>query len=290
MQKTKAQHFLPRCFLKWFTNNHNQIYFYDKKNKKISDARNIKSVATIKHLYTIFDDDKKDMCVEKSFEKIETSIAPVLKKIAKTNLQNITNQELEQLIQFIVVLTYRTPETPSIAEKIINSKSAYTFAPPVPKSEKIKLVKELKSKPGTAYAIALQYLISPKYKELIHNCDVLLQTSDIPLIVNDRYMCLEKLAEDISTAEGELNLQNVKLHYPINKNNCITLLPKENTEKLRTKDIDITIKPLNNKKTYLINFLTAQQANNYFYASTPNQINSIAEQLKAGTTKNPSAV
>lgn len=54
-KQTKRQHYIPRCYLKWFSANGKSIYTYDKKLSKAYDAP-MMSVCFENNLYTISDE------------------------------------------------------------------------------------------------------------------------------------------------------------------------------------------------------------------------------------------
>ena len=51
-KQTKRQHYIPRCYLKWFSTGRKSIYAYDKKLSKAYDAP-MMSVCFENNLYTI---------------------------------------------------------------------------------------------------------------------------------------------------------------------------------------------------------------------------------------------
>ena len=54
-KQTKKQHYIPRCYLKWFSSDGKSIYAYDKKLSKAYDAP-MMSVCFENNLYTISDE------------------------------------------------------------------------------------------------------------------------------------------------------------------------------------------------------------------------------------------
>lgn len=54
-KQTKKQHYIPRCYLKWFSSDGKSIHTYDKKLSKKYDA-SLMSVCFEKDLYTISDE------------------------------------------------------------------------------------------------------------------------------------------------------------------------------------------------------------------------------------------
>lgn len=106
MNKVKNQHYVPQFYLKQWTNNKEQLFVYDKKQKK-SFTSNVKSIASSKFFYdfpvineivknkiriqlkkdgfedTYIDNLFQEQVLEKSFSQLETIVAPLLNQIIK---------------------------------------------------------------------------------------------------------------------------------------------------------------------------------------------------------------
>ena len=105
-QNPIRQHYIPRVYLKNFTNENNQIWIYDKLERTVKPS-SPRNTTVIKHFYTIIDTEgKKDYSIEKFFEYIEGKIDKVLLKIV--NEEELTIEDKEQLSYFIAFLEKRT--------------------------------------------------------------------------------------------------------------------------------------------------------------------------------------
>lgn len=106
MAKPKRHHYIPRVYLKNFTNSNDKVWVYDKKLKTLKEL-STKDTTLEKELYTITDaDGNKNYSLEEFFGKIETTTSPIINKII--NKQVISLEEKTQLSLFIALLDNRT--------------------------------------------------------------------------------------------------------------------------------------------------------------------------------------
>ena len=106
MAKPKRHHYIPRVYLKNFTNSNDKVWVYDKKLKTLKEL-STKDTTLEKELYTITDaEGNKDYSLEEFFGKIETTASPIINKII--NKQVISPEEKTQLSLFIALLDNRT--------------------------------------------------------------------------------------------------------------------------------------------------------------------------------------
>jgi hypothetical protein len=102
------QHYVPQFLLKPFCiKGSSQIWVYDKTNDKIFQ-RSIKNVASEDGFYN-FNIDGEEHSLEKFMHKIETSSAPIIRKIIKTcSLISISEHERKTLSTFFSIQLLRT--------------------------------------------------------------------------------------------------------------------------------------------------------------------------------------
>lgn len=106
MAKHKRHHYIPRVYLKNFTNSNDKVWVYDKKLKTLKEL-STKDTTLEKELYTITDaDGNKNYSLEELFGKIETIASPIINKII--NKQVMSFEEKTQLALFIALLNNRT--------------------------------------------------------------------------------------------------------------------------------------------------------------------------------------
>lgn len=104
----QLQHYVPRMLLKNFTRNKKrQIFAFDKKLGKTFKS-SIASIAAERNFYDYEKDDLR-ISIEDDLQRIESSAAPVLKKLIEAkNLNVINHSERECLATFIAAQILRT--------------------------------------------------------------------------------------------------------------------------------------------------------------------------------------
>ena len=106
MTKPKRQHYIPRVYLKNFTNSNGKVWVYDKELQTLKEL-STKDTTIEKELYTITDvNGNKNYFLEDYFGKIETIANPILNKII--NKQVISFEDKTKLSLFIALLDNRT--------------------------------------------------------------------------------------------------------------------------------------------------------------------------------------
>lgn len=115
--KPKRQHYLPKMYLQNFTNSNNKVWVYNDKNKTIKEL-SIKDTTLIKNFYTIETEFGKDYTLEQELSKIETTCAPIIKKLIVG--QKIDIEEKAYLSVFIATMQLRTPSSVELIKQTIN--------------------------------------------------------------------------------------------------------------------------------------------------------------------------
>ena len=115
--KPKRQHYLPKMYLQNFTNSNNKVWVYNDENKTIKEL-SIKDTTLIKNFYTIETEFGKDYTLEQELSKIETTCAPIIKKLIDG--QKIDEEEKANLSVFIATMQLRTPSSVELIKQTIN--------------------------------------------------------------------------------------------------------------------------------------------------------------------------
>ncbi len=106
MSNPTRQHYIPRVYLKNFTNENDKVWVYDKHEQSLKEL-STKDTTLEKNLYTITDTEgNKDFSIEKSFSEVESATGPIISKVIKQ--ETITLKEKAQLSLFIALLENRT--------------------------------------------------------------------------------------------------------------------------------------------------------------------------------------
>ncbi len=276
MSKTppKNQHYYPQMFLQGFCNEKDNIYFLDSVKNKI-ESRNRKSVAYQKHLYTVSGKQRAqdNYSVEERFSEIESQASPLFTQIREHGFKRISEEEINQLIEFIVLTFVRTPHTVKVSENVITKESVlseirsnYSAYP-----ERIeKFLQRLTNKKGLTYAMTLAGSFELRHKRITHNFDGFLLTSENdapPLLLNDRYTCFEVLDPSIPFIGRDVDWTrlNTKMHFPVSSRCCVTFVPKTEEERKGTSKVRFNKAVLTAQDAGVINILSYRQMEKYAF-------------------------
>ncbi len=269
--KTKDQHILPRMFLNGFVNESDNIFMFDARKNKISNPRNVDSVAKQTNIYTVIKGQNKNYTIEEKFSEIESHNAPLLKKINATGFSDITQAEIQELIKFIVFLFIRTPRHTNVAEKVVKREQVLFKMLEVDPNAKM-LVDACNESKGLAYALTLEGSFLHRLKALTDNFDLCLITSEEgspPFIFNDMFCCLEILSSDTHYKYDNIDWgrMNVKKHFPVSNRHCVSFVPKKDKSKIGAPEIHYDKTIASKSYVQIINKLSFAQKERYAYCS-----------------------
>ncbi len=110
MTQTKKQHYVPQFLLKNFCfDNKQHLFVYDKTQNK-SFSSNTQNVAQENCFYNL-DTANGKICLEETYAKLEANVAPLITKIIQTeSISWLTNDDMWNILEFIIVQFYRTPQ------------------------------------------------------------------------------------------------------------------------------------------------------------------------------------
>ena len=287
-QKVKKQHYVPRCYLKNFCTNGEQIHVFDKSQRKYFKA-NIKDIACGNYFYDIDVDDSQSF--ETSLGIFESAYAGVyrnlvqklnivkynhsvnlleslLKKVGLLHKRNIsiTSSEKFVIASFFAVQNLRTAhtrqeitQTSQKLYEIISSMSEEVEKPedfyPSYKDEQaitslhINLMKEL----GEQCA---RYLMEQKWIFGINRSSRSIFTSDNPAIL-DTSFC----KDGVIRHDGFMS-PNVNFYLPLNKDFVLLIIEKSFYEKYKQPMSNCNVLDFNEEGIVYVNNL---QLNNCFF-------------------------
>ena len=277
----KDQHILPEMFLKGFVNESKNIFMFDAVRNKISDPRNVNSVAKQKHLYTVIKGQNKDYTVEEKFSEIESHVAPLFKKINATGFANITQVDILALIDFIVLLFIRTPRATNVAEEVMKTDELLLkMVNMYPKAKKIAAA--CNESRGLSYAITLDGSFLHRHKVLTANFDLCLLTSEdgsAPFILNDTYCCLEGISSETHYKDDNIDWSkmNIKKHFPVSNKHCVSFVPKNDKSKIGTSEITYGRAVISKNDVQIINRLSFVQKERYAYCSQRTILENVSQ-------------
>jgi hypothetical protein len=106
-QKPRDHHYVPRGYLRGFTEVPNRLHIYDKDAKRIRQA-STKGIAYSRDYYTVDTVDEKDSSeVEENLGRIESVVIPILSEIVTE--KDLSNPKRADLAIYIAVQYGRTP-------------------------------------------------------------------------------------------------------------------------------------------------------------------------------------
>ena len=286
--KVKKQHYVPRCYLKNFCTNGEQIYVFDKSQRKYFKG-NIKDIACGNYFYDIDADDSQ--AFETSLGIFESAYAGIfknliqklniikynhpvnflesfLKKVGLLNKRNISITSSEKLViaGFFAVQNLRTAhtrqeitQTSQKLYEIISSMSEEVEKPEgfypsyqddsAITSLHIDLIKEL----GEQCA---RYLMEQKWIFGINRSSRSLFTSDNPAILDTNFCKNGVIRQD-----GFMS-PNVNFYLPLNKDFVLLIIEKTFYEKYKQSMSNCNVLDFNEEAIVYVNNL---QLNNCFF-------------------------
>lgn len=286
----KKQHYYPRMFLQGFCNQEDNIYFLDAEKNKI-EPRNRESVARQKHLYTVADkqDIKNRYVVEKRFAEIEAHVTPLFERIRIKKFEEISETQINQIIDFIVLLFIRTPHTVKTAENVISKQSVlseirsnYSIQPDYSIRAE-RFIEKLSTQKGLTYAMTLSGSFELRHQRITENFDGFLLTlaPEAPsLMLNDRYTCWEMLSPDIPYVGRDVDWATieVKMHFPVSSRCCVSFVPKSDQARKGTSKMLFHTRTLSKNDAIIINKLSYGQMERYAFCEDQK----VLEELRNG--------
>ena len=115
------QHYVPKFYLRFFSNNSKSVGTYIFKNNKYIPVASLDSIGGSKYLYG------EDGEIENWFSELEGKWNIILKKIIDTNSLNITQEEYTYLLMFIYLSEARSKTSADIMNKFINEVAITTY-------------------------------------------------------------------------------------------------------------------------------------------------------------------
>lgn len=270
----KNQHFLPKMFLKGFTNSSNQIFMLDKKRDyEIKGPRSLDSVAKEKHLYTINTGESKNYAVEKGFRKPENKNTPLFEQIRKNGFSGFSDDDVSQLIGFIALTLSRIPLSVEVSEEVIRNEEVISEMKKTDSKGAALYIQECLDRKGLSYAATLKHHLEYRTNVLIRNFDLVLCTSqegNPPLIITDRFMFMELMGGSTPDTSKDIDWSkvNANKHFPISNYHCVSFVPKECRSRIGTNDITYGKSKLSFSRVEFLNQLNLRQMGRYSYCAS----------------------
>lgn len=273
MQKNqpKNQHIFPKMFLEGFVNDSKNLFMYDAVKNKVSDPRNVDSVAKKRHIYTVIKGQNKNYTVEKKFSEIESHATNLFRRINTSGFVDIKQEDIPEIIAFIVLLFIRTSKSAIVASEVWKKDEVLLkMAEEDPRAKEIAVAcSETK---GLSFAITLGGSFRHRHKVLTDNFDLILLTAEEgspPFILNDMFCCIEMISMDKHYKDNQLDWSkmSVKKHFPISNKHCVSFLPKKDKSRIGTSEITYKKAIISRSDIEIINRLSFTQKDRYAYCS-----------------------
>jgi hypothetical protein len=107
MNKPKNQHYLPAVYLRGFCDESGKLHLYDFVKKEFRSNIKPEEVAKKNHIYTITHNGVKDYYIENFFSEIETQYGALITRIENSRIEQLTENDVEEIIWFISFLYAR---------------------------------------------------------------------------------------------------------------------------------------------------------------------------------------
>lgn len=226
-QNYKYQHFVPKFYLKNFSNNSKSIGSFIFAIHKYVEFASISNICGRDYFYG------DDLKLEHWFQDLEATWSPIIRKIIKEkNLECITNEELAYLIIFIFLSDVRTGY---VADSIIDEVTEYyrlvakilrEHGRMQATDEQINKIQAKVDKPTLAYLQnidELTQIMADLKLILIHN------TSSKHFITSDRPVAKYNLffVENRYFRPYGYGHQGLKIFLPISPELCLVLFDEE---------------------------------------------------------------
>lgn len=253
-------HYFPKKFLKIFFGREGGIHFLDKETKKITCNRNVKSIAKVKHLYSvdISGANQKDKRLEAHFAKMEEVYFSSLERMVG-DVRGCGDEDVLASAQLSIFLWSRTEEIVQLAESSLRKGSVKNVL------EEIEIKNNLKNgsaddfynflieNEGAAYFHAFDKIFNGRLKKASENFDIELLIAEdkgIGFVLGSSYGGIRVLSENNSMTHKSIFESSVSILCPIHKSMCFHFYPKKNDSELleikRVKVFCETIMDINN--------------------------------------------
>lgn len=288
--RVKRPHFIPRTYLKNFTDANSKIWVYDKLLDRVM-PQNIADTAVKKNLYT---SDKYDGLLDiPEVTNLEGSYNLIVSKLEKK--ENVSSQELGIILNFIALQFLRTPAAKNRSKKVFNKfvqelKSTYLLAQnqnnSINKIEKIitGLMRDIKR---NGISIEKFVLETNEYEPPLNFFLQTIASSGVTIINTLSKQKWQFLFADenffissddpftvfyseIDSSEFSITHDQVKL-IPLTKNVCVAIYQE---------GFEIGSKKLHNWSTKVLNLGITSKADRYVYSSSRQQLLEIKGSIK----------
>lgn len=245
---TKKQHFVPRFYLKNFTDTPKRIGVHNFKNEKTVKSSNLYNQCQKDFFYD------KDNVIEDNLAKLEREVANLLRRIIEEeHLSVLTNYELFNILFFVILQNSRTEVS---SDKV--SQLGEVFIDKIVGEHKLKIEK------GHIIAMRNSFMLTYIASDL--KLALLVNNTQIPFITSDHPVSLTNPLFDRINKKALGGVGYAKkglvITFPISSKLCLVYYDY-NSYFLGRGRREIIIEDANNIKS--INRMSASSCNENFY-------------------------
>jgi len=270
MSRKIGQHYVPQFYLRGFAisdTGNDKLWVYDK-NKPVPRLQSAGKVAKKNNLYSFFDPNGVDNVLEEALSKIESSAAPLFRRLQREDVEFTNVGERYTFGKFVSFLAYRTPQFNrhlhilaqnlakgklinhfekkgglQVAVEEFNKKTGYQVTP----EKFLDAFNEMKIKPpkGTFQVIMFEgakkmipHFCTMRWHFLRSDADRFFVTTDAPVVFHD-------LNNDDPFFKPGILQKSVQILFPVNKQLCL-VATWEGREGYYLVDKDV-VREINNK-------------------------------------------
>jgi Protein of unknown function (DUF4238) len=212
MAEKKKQHYVPRFYLKYFSNGSNgtHIGIFHKKDKRYIKAGELKNQAYETYYYG------KDGELENKFSEIEALASKIIDKINNTNiLPPKSSNDYKNLYLFAFIQLFRTKQAANEMQQMLNT-FKQGFSKDSPEFEELFNKYEFTLKEPTASI--LESVLPSLSLGFDLECKLIINTTNIPFISSDHPVVrYNRFLERKNFQAGRLGIANkgLQVFYPI---------------------------------------------------------------------------
>lgn len=290
----KIEHYIPQCYLKFFTSNKDkkQIFVYDKLTHNIFRT-NIKNIANEKYFYDLVQSEtqKRNQNVEDFFSKLETYYNTILEATLRMieTKRKITNNMKDAMSLFIAFQLLRTrSQRRHIGELIdIFNKTLLEETHKFSEEEKTVLY-ELELDEDYVKSQHIDFIFNSdilnSYIKALdkHICIIGLNNTSTPLYTSDHPVVKKAHKKDKIHSYSGISSEGIEIAFPLTPKYILILKEKRFFRSLQNNNLKLIL--INNEDVTYYNSLQIFQSERQIYCPS-NNFKQIEEAYRA----NPSA-
>ncbi|MBU2577150.1 MAG: DUF4238 domain-containing protein [Nanoarchaeota archaeon] len=271
-QKVRLQHYVPRVYLRNFSNYNGKKYYiwvFDKETEEIFQT-NIENIAFEEEFYDTVDEEQ---IAEKTLCNIESRFGGAITNLINSkDLAKISSEDLDSIAEFIAVQMIRTKET-RISVKQTSKQFLEKFEGHL--SEKLRLEAEKSMEKSSLRKGHKRMILENKemFKRIIKEMKWILISNKLktPFWSSDDPVAKHNSIDHFPYGNLGLTSTGIEVHFPLTPNLCLTIcdpiLFKKESSKKNTRDYRNIIRERDLQVRYSTRFIFSNE-NKFDFAKT----------------------